>query len=219
MKIFLSGATSYLGSKFISLCKDKYEIFGFSRHDPEHAVDFLDLDTLSKAFNEFNPDVIIHLGAIVDQDAEKVRGPNIEGTRNLVALAKSKNIPFVFMSSESVYGGKAETGDYKEVDQYQPRSVYGETKVESEKLVKESGLSYLILRGHRFVGINLAYNKPKQFPDTLKALANSEVVHLDSKKLFKPTLINHVVAVIETYLTRDLGQQIILNVGTEKAVT
>lgn len=219
MKIFLSGSTSFLGSKFIEQYSPEFEIFGFSKNDPINSIDMLDQKVLKDAFEKFDPDVIIHLAAVVENDAEKVREPNIQGTQNLVDLAKIKNIPFIYMSSESVYGGKEYEGNYSEEDEYKPRSVYGETKVEAEKIIKESGLNYLILRGHRFVGVNHRYNKPKQFPDTLKSLQNGEEVHLDSKKLFKPSLINHISEVIIHYLTRDADKKLVFNIGVDKATT
>lgn len=219
MKIFLSGSTSFLGLKFINLYKNKYDIFGFSKHDSQNSIDVLDKVALNKAFDNAQPDAVIHLAAIVDQTGEKVKDNNIQGTNKLVDLAKSKQIPFIFMSSESVYGGKEETGDYKETDEYKPRSVYAETKVESEKLVKSSNVPYLILRAHRFVGINRSYKKPKQFPDTLKALEKGRQLHLDSKKLFKPCFINHISEVFDHYLQNDSDKRHILNIGVNKETT
>ena len=111
------------------------------------------------------------------------------------------------------------TGEYDENDPYKPRSVYSETKVEGEKTLKTSGLNYLILRGHRFVGINYRYKKSKQYPDTIKALKKGAVVHLDSEKLFKPSLIDHICDVIDHYLSNCLHEKHILNIGVDKATT
>lgn len=219
MKIFLSGSTSFLGSKFIQLYQDGFDILGFSKTDPKNPINMLDRPSLEKAFNSFNPDATIHLAAIVDQNDPNVKSNNIKGTQNLVDLAVSKNLPFVFMSSESVYGGKEVTGNYKESDKYQPRSTYAETKVESEKILKKTKLPFLILRAHRFVGINPHYHKPKQFPDTIKALKSGKKVHLDSKKLFKPCLINHISQAISYYLKNENNKRRIINIGVNKSTT
>lgn len=218
-RILLTGSTSFLGSKFIELFQSTYEIRGISKSDPKFPVDLLDLDTLTKVYKDFLPDFIIHTAAIVDQDASKVRIPNITSTKNIVEVAKLNNTPIIFSSSESVYGGKEQTGEYVETDPYQPRSAYGETKVESEKIIINSGLKFLITRCHRYVGINKKYSKPKQFPDTIKALMNNQTVTLDDHKLFKPCLINHIAEVYSHFIENDSDKEIIFNLGVDKVLT
>lgn len=218
-KILLTGSTSYLGLKFIELYKDAYDILGISKSDPVHPVDLLDLDALKSVVAEFIPDVIIHTAAIVDQDAEKVRIPNIQSTKNVVEAAKINNTPIIFSSSESVYGGKETLGNYIETDPYKQRSVYGETKVESEKIIIQSGLKYLITRAHRYVGINNNYHNPKQFPDTLNKLIAGESVVLDDHKLFRPCLINNIADVYAHYIENDLDKKLIFNLGVDKTTT
>ena len=124
-KIFLTGSTSFLGSKFIEMYGDKYEIFGTAKHDPKNPIDLLDFEKLKNAFLDFKPDFVIHTSAIVDQDAEKVKIPNIKSTENIVTLAKVNQTPIIFPSSESIYGGKETTGDYVENDKYKPWGVVG----------------------------------------------------------------------------------------------
>jgi dTDP-4-dehydrorhamnose reductase len=218
-KILLTGSTSFLGSKFIELYKDAYDILGISKSDPTNPIDLLDLKSLKSAVETFSPDVIIHTAAIVDQDAEKVRIPNIQSTKNIVEVAKINNNPIIFSSSESVYGGKENEGNYSESDSYKPRSIYGETKVESEKIIIESGLNFLITRAHRYVGINNNYHKPKQFPDTLKKLIAGEKVILDDHKLFRPCLINNIAYIYAHYIENDLNKKIIFNLGVDKTTT
>lgn len=218
-RILLSGSTSFLGSKFVQEYKNKHQILGFSLTDVSNPIDLLDTKALQVVYDTFKPDIIVHLAAVVDNDASKVKEPNIKGTKNLVEIAKAKNTPIVYMSSESVYGGKENIGNYAETDEYKPRSVYGETKVESEKLIRSSGLNYMMLRGHRFVGINSMHSKPKQFSDTLKSLINGQSVHLDPIKLFKPCLINHLCHIIDCYVENDMNKKIIMNVGVDYAIT
>lgn len=218
-KILLTGSTSFLGSKFIELYKDSYEILGISKNDPTNPIDLLDLKSLKSTVESFAPDVIIHTAAIVDQDADKVRIPNIQSTKNIVEVAKMNNTPIIFTSSESVYGGKENVGNYLETDLYKPRSVYGETKVESEQIIIASGLNYLITRAHRYVGINNNYHKPKQFPDTLNKLIAGESVVLDDQKLFRPCLINNIADVFVHHIENNLDKKLIFNLGVDKSIT
>lgn len=218
-KILLTGSTSFLGSKFIELYKYTYDILGISKNDPNHPVDLLNPSALKSPVLEFAPDVIIHVAAIVDQDAEKVRIPNIQSTKNVVDIAQINNTPIIFSSSESVYGGRENEGNYLETDPYKPRSVYGETKAESEKIIINSGLNYLITRAHRYVGINNNYHKSKQFPDTLKKLIVGEPVVLDDHKLFRPCLINNIADVYAHYIENDQDKDLVLNLGVDKSTT
>jgi dTDP-4-dehydrorhamnose reductase len=221
-KIFLTGSTSFLGTKFIELYGNAYDIFGFSRSDSNHPIDLMDFDAVTEAYQSFKPDVVIHIAADLGRDvttASAITETNPAITKHLVELAKSAKTPFIFTSTEAVYGGKEETGEYKEKDSFKPRSPYGESKVLSEAVVKDSGLPYLITRGHRYVGISKNFNKPKQFSDTLKALLAGEEVHLDSKKLFKPVLINNICDIFDHYIKNDMSKQIIVNIGVDKPTT
>lgn len=221
-KIFLTGPTSFLGTKFIELYGTKYEIFGISRADKDHPIDLLDFEAVKQAYTDFHPDIVVHIAADLGRDsttASTITETNPAIVKNLVDLAKTTNTPFIFTSTEAVYGGKEQTGEYKEDDSFKPRSPYGESKVLSEDVVKSSGLPYLITRGHRYVGISKTYNRPKQFPDTLKALQAGQEIHLDSTKLFKPVLTNNICDIIDHYIEHDTDKQIVVNIGTDKATT
>lgn len=218
-RILLTGSTSFLGSKFIQLYENQFDILGIAKSDKNNSIDILDFDGLKKLYARFNPNVIIHTAAVIYSDADQLKNINIKGTQNMINIAKIHNTPLIFTSSESIYGGKEQTGNYVETDPYKPRNTYAETKVESEIMIKASGLNYLIIRPHRFVGINKTYDKPKQFADTLKALLQNQPVHLDSHRLFKPCLINHISQVFVHYIEHDCDKQIIINIGVDKATT
>lgn len=221
-KVFLTGSTSYLGTKFIELYGSQFDILGIARSDKHHPVDLENFEQVSKAFNNFKPDIVIHLAADLGRDnasSTQIKETLPSITKHLVLLAIPADIPFIFTSTEAVYGGKETTGGYIETDDLKPRSLYGEAKVESEKIIKESGLPYLITRGHRYVGISKDFNKPKQFPDTLKALQKGEAVHLDSHKIFTPFLINNACDIFAHYVANDTDKQLLLNVGVDKPTT
>ena len=182
-------------------------------------IDTTNMEELEKAFNTFVPDLIIHLSIAVDQNRKHLKEPGIKQTVNIVALAKTKDVPVIYMSSESVYGGRETVGDYKEDDSYHPRSIYAEAKTESEKIIRNAGLPYLILRWHRFVGVLPDYNRKKQFPDHLKSILRGTKIELDNKKLFKPTYTNHVCDVMHHYMTKDLGKKMLLNIWVDKPTT
>lgn len=221
-KIFLTGASGFLGSKFVQLHGDDFEIFAVSRSHSETPIDLIDFPVVAKAFTEFQPDFVCHFAADLGRDTATAvtileTDPGI--TKHLVELAKPRNVPFIFASTEAVYGGKESAGNYKETDAPKPRSLYGQSKVLSETIIKESGLPYLITRGHRFVGVNFAYNRPKQFPDALRSILRGETIHCDSKKLFTPMFIDNMCDVLVHYIEHDADKQLVLNIGIDRPVT
>lgn len=221
-KILLTGSTSYLGTKFIELFGDQFQILGIARSDKSNPVNLLNFKAVKDVYSRFRPDIIIHAAADVGRDSstsENIVKTNPAATKNLVDLARADNTPFIFTSTEAVYGGKEQTGQYSETDPYKPRSPYGLSKVKSEEIIIGSGLPYLITRGHRHVGINKSFSRPKQFPDAINSLVAHEEIHLDSRKLFTPVLINHICSVFVHYIKHDADKQVLLNVGVDKIIT
>jgi dTDP-4-dehydrorhamnose reductase len=67
-----------------------------------------------------------------ESDPEGAARVNVEGTRNVVALGA----PVVYYSSDYVFDGRKD-GAYVESDEPAPLSVYGRTKLEGERQVRE----------------------------------------------------------------------------------
>lgn len=99
-------------------------------------------------------DAVVHMAAILPPvDAEKpelATKVNVGGTQILVDLLKEKGgkIPFVFTSSAAAFGPTPEaTGPLcAERTKCHPKGMYGNTKLQAEELIKESGIDYTILR-------------------------------------------------------------------------
>lgn len=103
-------------------------------------------------------DAICHLAALIppaaDRAPELARSINVGGTRNLldVALACGAGggaVPrFVLASSIAAYGDRLKTPWISTRDRLisSPGDVYAETKIECERLVRESGVPFTILR-------------------------------------------------------------------------
>jgi dTDP-4-dehydrorhamnose reductase len=85
----------------------------------------------------YRPDLVLHTAAWTDVDgaestpAEAVRA-NVRGTRNVVALGA----PVVYYSTDYVFDGR-KGEPYLESDEPNPLSVYGRTKLEGEREVRD----------------------------------------------------------------------------------
>ncbi|MFX0145411.1 MAG: NAD-dependent epimerase/dehydratase family protein, partial [Candidatus Hodarchaeota archaeon] len=96
---------------------------------------------------------IIHLAAIIpplsEKNPELAQRVNVEGTRNLIDIANTlPNKPrFILASSASVHGVTIHLEPpVKPNSPLNPSDYYSRTKVECEKMTRESGLPWLILR-------------------------------------------------------------------------
>jgi len=167
-EILLTGAFGNVGQRTLKeLLNHDYEVTCFDLKNENNAdiqeelLKELDFETIwgdltnpedvNNAVKE--RDCIIHLAAIIpplsESNPELAKKVNIGGTRNLVGAAKAlPNKPrFIMASSISVFGPTMHleppvTLDYP----LNPSNTYSNTKVEAEKILRESGLPWLILR-------------------------------------------------------------------------
>jgi nucleoside-diphosphate-sugar epimerase len=147
-----------------------------------------------------NKDFVIHLAAVIPPEADKkpetARKVNVEGTKNLIdALEKySANAFLLYTSSVSVYGDRLENPDIFSTDPLAPSEgdAYGHSKTEAEQLIRNSSLSWCIVRlsaimgagNHKISGLmfHMPLNTPVEITtpsDTAKALVNALKVKED----------------------------------------
>jgi nucleoside-diphosphate-sugar epimerase len=99
-------------------------------------------------------DAVCHLAALIppaaDRDARLARSINVGGTAALIDAAKAEaRAPrLVLASSIAVYGDRLRDFWIRTGDPLEPNAddAYGASKVEAERLLRESGLPFVILR-------------------------------------------------------------------------
>ncbi|MGI2258566.1 dTDP-4-dehydrorhamnose reductase [Shewanella sp. GXUN23E] len=109
------------------------------------------------------PDVIINAAAYTavdkaESEPEQAYRVNAAGPGYLALAAKQINALFLHISTDYVFDGSGDV-PYREDDNTNPKTVYGQTKLAGEQLVIESGCRYGIVRtawvfgehGHNFV--------------------------------------------------------------------
>src|SRR3989344_8713414 len=120
------------GAQGLEKVKDKCEII---------KGDIRDYELLDKYLEGITH--VIHLAAISndpcsDLDPELTKQVNFEATKKLVELSKKKNVKrFIYASSSSVYGVK-EMDNVTEELSLEPLTIYSETKMWSEDIVKKA---------------------------------------------------------------------------------
>lgn len=155
MKILITGSNGLLGQKLIAALRNDPEVdlVATSRGpdrtpDPlggrYHAMDITAATEVDAVFDRTRPDVVIHTAAMTNVDACELDPPtceqqNVSATGNLLAAAMRHGSHFVFLSTDFIFDGK--DGPYSEGDAPAPLSIYGQSKLDGERLVLESGLA------------------------------------------------------------------------------
>lgn len=111
-------------------------------------MDITDKQTVEKYVENFRPDVIIHCAAYTNVDGaegdpETCRKVNVEGTKYLVQAAKQVNAKIIYISTDYVFDGE-NPDPYQVNEPANPQSIYGQTKYEGEKLVREYPKHFIV---------------------------------------------------------------------------
>jgi nucleoside-diphosphate-sugar epimerase len=109
-------------------------------------------DSVRKAME--GVDAVVHMAGILPPVAYEKPGlaakVNVGGTKIIVDILKEKggNMPFVFTSSVAAFGPTPDANKplCPDADVPCPKGAYGETKLQAENLIKESGIDFAILR-------------------------------------------------------------------------
>ena len=157
MKIVVTGGSGFIGTNFIDLLLNKnFEIYNFDIIHPRkisHSeywvnVNILDYDKLYSELNRVKPDYVVHLAARTDLNGKlniSEYSVNIKGVENLMEICDSLNsLKRVIIASSMLV---CQLGYVPQsFNDYSPDSLYGESKVLTEKIVKKYDLDWVIVR-------------------------------------------------------------------------
>jgi dTDP-glucose 4,6-dehydratase len=201
-KLVVTGGLGFIGSNFIkkSLLKnnkilniDKITYAGnldnLSILKKNKNYNFLNADISNKNISEkilkFHPDAIIHFAAEshVDRSIENPQDflqTNIIGTYNLLETVRNnKNIKFVHISTDEVYGDLGKTKKkFNKKSKFNPSSPYSASKASADHLVSAWHKTY----GINSVIINCSNNYgPNQYPE--KLIPHAIICLINNKKI------------------------------------
>jgi UDP-glucose 4-epimerase len=153
-RILITGATGLVGARLLPrLVEAGYDCSALVRNTKNLPVgvkavegDLFDPVSLTKAVKDMT--AIIHLAAVFrSQDTDLIWKSNLDGTRNLIDAVKShgSDTRFILASTSNVYN-KNNPHPGRESDEVSPEHAYPASKVAAEKLLKESGLNWSVLR-------------------------------------------------------------------------
>jgi len=218
MNILVTGSSGMLG---IALCdvlsKAKHRVIGLDLveqpNPPKNHTfvncDITDYSKLAKIGKDIKPDIIIHAAAFTDVDdcelnPEKAMNINGVGTRYIAKVAKESNAGLIYISTDFVFDGQKRM-PYEEDDIPQPVNVYGKSKLDGEKFIREiiKNNNFFIIRTSWMFGIG-----GKNFVDTiLKKSKTQKDMKVVSDQFGSPTyaldLANAIKKIVMEYGRRE----------------
>lgn len=163
-KILVTGANGYIASLVHYYQKDNFDWICMTRKD----ADLSDPTAVKEYLKTQDFDYCFHTAAnatttICEQQPDLAHKINVESTQAIIEACKEKNAKFIFCSTEQVFNGKENKGPFKEDEAPKAVTVYGQNKIECEKLIQSQLDNAIILRFSWMMGAS--------FP-TIKASPN-----------------------------------------------
>jgi nucleoside-diphosphate-sugar epimerase len=153
MRILITGIKGNVGTA-LEKHLTKHEVFGIDIiqgvGNNYRVCDVNIASDLFEVVNEFKPELVIHLAAMVSRvTCELSKGitvqTNIMGTMNVIQACKMVNAKLMYFSTSEVYGNI--TGKFSEHRKdLQPNNFYGLTKLIGEQLVEYEDIRSIIIR-------------------------------------------------------------------------
>ena len=146
MKILLLGAKGQVGWEL----QRSLALLGQLKVCDRETVDLDNLDKLQSVIQQYSPDFIVNAAAYTavdraESEPDKAQRINTEAVKLLASEASNLDAWLIHYSTDYVFDGSKPTA-YKEDDEPNPQSVYGQTKLDGEQAVRESGCHHLIFR-------------------------------------------------------------------------
>lgn len=206
-KVLITGGAGYLGSTLATKLLSKgfkvriMDNFLYGKQSIQHLIrnpnfetvegDVRDMRMLVKALNDSN--FVIHLASIVgDQAGDLEPKTTIEinylSTRALAGLCKIYGKKLLFASTCSVYGDSLNgvAVEDQPVDLSKPLSLYGETKLRSERAIEEELKDHVIFRLGTLFGLSYRMRFDLAINMFIAKAIKNEIISVYGGEQFRP---------------------------------
>jgi len=138
MKVLITGKNGQLGRELCKSVSKDAQLVAYGHQE----LDITSRDAINRVIITDNPDVIINAAAYTavdkaETDKEAAYAINAIGAGYLATAAREASARFIHLSTDFVFDGMKST-PYLPNDPINPLSVYGKSKAEGERLVREN---------------------------------------------------------------------------------
>lgn len=242
VRILVTGAAGSIGAATLHSLKENHEIVGIDNYSDYYSpayknervkyfnltslikkIDICEMRELSKIFNKFKPEVVIHLAARPGVRANfnnlsEYINNNIVSFNNIAKLSKEFKVSkFIYASSSSVYTSNNKTPFTESDILYYPKSFYAITKQSNEMMAAYFASESTKFLGMRFFTVYGPWGRPDmavlQFlGKSIKGIKPNFTSELTIQRDF--TFIDDVTRIISESINIDLPNAYeIINVG------
>lgn len=210
MKILLFGKNGQVGWELQRSLSAIGNLIAFSRQE----VDLIQLDKLQECIRTQQPDFIINAAAYTAVDKAESEPDiaqliNTEAVRILAEETARLNAWLIYYSTDYVFDGTKPSA-YTETDQTNALSIYGQTKLAGEQVIRSSGCKHIILRSSWIYSIH----RSNFLLTILKRAIDNQAIRVVNDSFGAPTsacLIADITAMVIYRIVTGLMDEITAN--------
>lgn len=210
-RVLITGASGLAGKYLMQYAPTQYNVCGTWHDHPQSwgcKMDLSHQDSIDAAFEQYQPQVVIHCAAIGSVDYcekhfDEAINVNARGTRRVLQASEQYDAKVVFLSTNAVFSGTG--APYKEDDIRLPVNVYGRMKAYAEDYVSIYPGKWLIVRPILLYGIPRPEGRGNWATRVMDALSNGHMLHIVDDTLTQPTYAADLARVIWALLPTEEG--------------
>ena len=187
MRIALLGSNGQLGQDLLAQLAE-HELFPLTRKE----FDVTDHARARSVISELKPDLVLNTTAYhrvddCESHPELAYSVNVLAVLNLVRIANDLGATLVHISTDYVFDGKSST-PYTEESVALPLSVYGNSKLAGELLVRTMARKYFVIRTCGLYGLAGSRGKGGNFVETMLSKAGrGDSIRVVNDQIITPT--------------------------------
>lgn len=202
MKILLLGANGQVGSQLERSLACLSEVIACQRK----GVDLTDENALQTLLPQLKPNLIVNAAAYTavdkaEQEKTLAYQINTKAPQLLAEYAAQQHIPLIHYSTDYVFDG-SNASSWVETDATNPLNYYGETKLQGELAIQQSGCQHVIFR------TSWVYDwRGQNFLNTMLRLAETrDALNIVDDQFGTPTWSRHIADVTAQVISQSFKQ-------------
>ncbi len=218
MRILVTGGSGFLGyhvaqrfsadgHSVLATFRTRSDLLERLRDVQRVVLDLADSGSVVAAYEAAGPDVVVHCAAMPDlgpcqESPELAQRCNVQATAELADLTARGGGRFLFISTDQVFDGEGSL--YTEADEPRPLHVYGQTKLDAERVVLTSGTGASVIRTALIYG-NSPSGRRSASEQVVNTLRRGEAMRLFTDEYRTPVYVEDAAAAIVTRAVMETG--------------